>query len=223
MFRAAHRSSSGALNSIFSPWFIYPCGDWPLTRMSGKSLIVKQDGCVRFIRFPFGVLISVYIYGLFGVYKLDIHRSVHRRLLSRNTNKKELCNRIYYSKVYWRLNMFRAGTPLIIRSSKLYLQPLVYIPMWWPAVVKAEWEIFPRGCKYSLELLMMMSGVPLETCWDFNKLWNNKFYYKLHLVGIATESYYDARIHEYQIYKKHLERAFCCALYSDYHTTGRLI
>jgi hypothetical protein len=25
----------------------------------------------------------------------------------------------------------------------------------------------------------MMSGVPLETCWDFNKLWNNnKFYYK---------------------------------------------
>jgi hypothetical protein len=29
----------------------------------------------------------------------------------------------------------------------------------------------------------MMSGVPLETCWAFNKLWNNKFYYKLHLVG----------------------------------------
>ena len=34
----------------------------------------------------------------------------------------------------------------------------------------------------------MMSGVPLETCWAFNKLWNNKFYYKLHLVGISTES-----------------------------------
>ena len=44
----------------------------------------------------------------------------------------------------------------------------------------------------------MMCGVPLETCWAFNKLWNNKFYYKLHLVGISTESYYDARIHEYQ-------------------------
>jgi hypothetical protein len=25
----------------------------------------------------------------------------------------------------------------------------------------------------------MMSGVPLETCWAFNKLWNNKFYYKV--------------------------------------------
>ena len=24
----------------------------------------------------------------------------------------------------------------------------------------------------------MMSGVPLETCSAFNKLWNNKFYYK---------------------------------------------
>ena len=24
----------------------------------------------------------------------------------------------------------------------------------------------------------MMSGVPLATCWAFNKLWNNKFYYK---------------------------------------------
>jgi hypothetical protein len=33
-----------------------------------------------------------------------------------------------------------------------------------------------RGCKYSLELLMM-SGVPLERCRVF-ELWNNKFYYK---------------------------------------------
>ena len=44
----------------------------------------------------------------------------------------------------------------------------------------------------------MMNGVPLETCWAFNKLWNNKFYYKLHLIGISTDSYYDAWIHEYQ-------------------------
>jgi len=78
-FERAHRSSSGALNSIFSPWFIYPCGDWPLPRLSGKWLIVKPDGCVRFVLFPFGVLISVYIYGLFGFYKFDIHGSVHRR------------------------------------------------------------------------------------------------------------------------------------------------
>ena len=35
MFRAAYRSSSGALNSICSLWFIYTCGDQPLSRLSG--------------------------------------------------------------------------------------------------------------------------------------------------------------------------------------------
>jgi hypothetical protein len=35
-----------------------------------------------------------------------------------------------------------------------------------------------RGCKYSNQLLMM-SGMALETCWAFNKLWNNKLYYKV--------------------------------------------
>jgi hypothetical protein len=25
----------------------------------------------------------------------------------------------------------------------------------------------------------MMSGIPLETCWAFNKRWNNKLYYKV--------------------------------------------
>jgi hypothetical protein len=39
----------------------------------------------------------------------DTHGSVHRTLLGRNTNKMQLCNRIYYSKVFWRLNMFRAA------------------------------------------------------------------------------------------------------------------
>ena len=28
----------------------------------------------------------------------------------------------------------------------------------------------------------MMSDMPLETCWDFNKRWNNKFNYGVHLV-----------------------------------------
>jgi len=35
MFRPAHRSSSGALNCICSLWFIYPCGDRPLSRLRG--------------------------------------------------------------------------------------------------------------------------------------------------------------------------------------------
>jgi len=55
-----------------------------------------------------------------------------------------------------------------------------------------------RGCKYSLELLMM-SGVPLKTCWAFKKLWNNKFYYKVASCWYFYWVIYDARIHEYQI------------------------
>ena len=45
----------------------------------------------------------------------------------------------------------------------------------------------------------MMSGVPLETYWAFNKLWNNKFYYKAASCWYFYSVIYDARIHEYQI------------------------
>jgi hypothetical protein len=34
MYGAAHRSSSGAINCVCSLWFIYPCGDRPLSRLS---------------------------------------------------------------------------------------------------------------------------------------------------------------------------------------------
>ena len=51
-------------------------------------------------------------------------------VLSRNTNKMQLCIRIYYSKVFLKAQHVLSGTPLIIRSSKLYLQPLVYMPIW---------------------------------------------------------------------------------------------
>ena len=93
------------------------------------------------------------------------------------TNKMQPCNRIYYSKVYWRLNMFRAAH----HSSSG--APNCKCSLWFifshPALTTAGHHmcIYTRGCKYSLELLMM-SGVPLETCWAFSKLWNNKFYYK---------------------------------------------
>ena len=42
--------------------------------------------------------------------------------LSRNTNKMQLCNRIYYSKVYSRLNMFREPhRSFIVIITKLHL------------------------------------------------------------------------------------------------------
>jgi hypothetical protein len=51
-------------------------------------------------------------------------------LLRKNTNKMQLCNRIYYFKVFLKAQHISSGTPLFIRSSKLYLQPLVYMPIW---------------------------------------------------------------------------------------------
>ena len=39
MFRAAHGSSLGSLNCICSFWFIYPCGDRPLSRLSGNGVV----------------------------------------------------------------------------------------------------------------------------------------------------------------------------------------
>ena len=42
MFRAAYRSSSGAPNCICSLWFIYPCGDRPLSRLGGNSVPTQR-------------------------------------------------------------------------------------------------------------------------------------------------------------------------------------
>ena len=108
------------------------------------------------------------------------------------TNKMRPCNRIYYSKIYWRLNMFRAayrsssGAPNYI-CSLWFIYPFGDQPLsrlggkcTHPAstTVGHHMGIQTRGCKYILELLMM-SGIALETCWAFNKFCNNKFYYKV--------------------------------------------
>ena len=74
--------------------------------------------------------------------------------LSRNNQP---CNRIYYSTVYWRLNL---QFPLRLDYGR---SPHAYVN---------------QRLKILLELLMM-SGMPLETCWAFNERWFNKFYYKV--------------------------------------------
>ena len=43
----------------------------PLVYMRISASLVKPDGCVSFVQFSFGVLISVYFCGLFGVYKFN--------------------------------------------------------------------------------------------------------------------------------------------------------
>ena len=66
------------------------------------------------------------------------------------TNKMQPCNRIYYSNVYWMLNMFRAA----YRSSSGAL-----------------------NCICSLWFIYTCGDLPVTTC--VYKRWNNKFYYKV--------------------------------------------
>ena len=52
IFRAAHRSSSGTLNCICSVWFIYTCGDRPLSSLSGKWISISHSALTMEIHFP---------------------------------------------------------------------------------------------------------------------------------------------------------------------------
>jgi hypothetical protein len=108
-------------------------------------------------------------------------RMCNNIIIRRNTNKMQLCNRIYYSRVYWRLNMFRGAH----RSSS---EDLNYICSLWFIYPCGDWPLSrlsldngrsPHG--YINQRLQTEFKVPddeRETCWAFNKLWNNKFYYK---------------------------------------------
>ena len=105
------------------------------------------------------------------------------------TNKMQPCNRIYYSKIYWRLNMFRAA----YRSSSGA-----------PNCICNLWFIYPCGDRplsrlgrkfppslhnvrsphgYINQRLQIQFGAPdderyaaRKTFWAFNKFWYNKFY-----------------------------------------------
>ena len=66
--------------------------DWMLRRIFGPRREKQEEAGENCILGSFG---SCCRSG-----KFDTHGSVHRRLLSRNVNKMQLCNRIYYSKVF---------------------------------------------------------------------------------------------------------------------------
>ena len=94
------------------------------------------------------------------------------------TNKMPPCNRIYYSTVHWRRNMFRAA----YRSSS---GALTICSLWFTyacgdrpySSLSGKYGRSPHAYvnqRLQIELLMM-SGMPLETCWAFNERWNNKF------------------------------------------------
>jgi len=125
--------------------------------------------------------------------KFDTHGSVHRRLLSRNTNKMQLCNRIYYSEAFWRLNMFRAAH----RSSSGALNCICshwFICPYddWPLPrLSGKWIHFPLSLgngrspygHLNQRLQIQFTAPDVKRCvarsmLSLQKHWNNKFYYK---------------------------------------------
>jgi hypothetical protein len=96
------------------------------------------------------------------------------------------CNRIYHSSVHWRLNMSRAahrsssGALTVFAASGLHTHVVTGRSQF---PLRLDYGRSPRAyvnqrLQIQLELLMM-SGVPLETCWAFNERWNDKFYYRV--------------------------------------------
>jgi len=89
-----------------------------------------------------------------------------------------------------------------------------YIRLWLLAAVVAEFPLSHDGSRQpktyvkpeaaiTVFWFLMMSGVSLETCWAIDKQWNNKFYYTVASCWLFLyDLYYDARIHEHQVYKR---------------------
>jgi hypothetical protein len=117
----------------------------------------------------------------------------------------QLCVRIYYSKVFWRFNMFRAahrtssGAPNCI-CSLWFICPYGDRPFFSPLSLGNGRS--PYG-HINLRLQIQFGAPDDERCAARNmlslqKLWNNKFNYKSASYCYFYWVIYDARIHEYQ-------------------------
>jgi hypothetical protein len=83
-------------------------------------------------------------------------------IYKKKSNNMQQCIKILLFHRLLKSQHVSSGTPLIIRSSKLYLQLLVYIRMWFP--LRLDYGRSPHAyvnqrLQIQLELLMM-SGVP---------------------------------------------------------------
>jgi hypothetical protein len=100
------------------------------------------------------------------------------------TNKMQPCNSIYYSTVHWRLNMFWAayrsssGVLTVFAASGLHMHVVTGRSQVWLDYGRLPHAYVNQRLQIQLQLLML-SGMPLETCWAFNERWNNKYYYKV--------------------------------------------
>jgi len=95
------------------------------------------------------------------------------------------CNRIYRSTVHRRLNMFCAA----YRSSSGALTVFAASGLHTHVVTgRSPHAYVNQRLQIRLEHLMM-SGMPLETCWAFDERWNDKFYYKAASCSLFLLSY----------------------------------
>jgi hypothetical protein len=83
IFRAAHRSSSGALNCICSLWFIYPSGDRPLPRLSEKWIFfIYFTSPFQLYRFALFILFFIYRFYVFQLQQIVLRQLSLSALLS---------------------------------------------------------------------------------------------------------------------------------------------
>jgi hypothetical protein len=131
-------------------------GKWlfgdPLQRRPGLSTGLVCVGCVVE---KVALRQSFRLSALFRQWSVLMYLSTTNLAIfvTRNTNKMQLCNWIYYSKVYWRLNMFRAAH----RSSSGALNCICGLWFIWPVVAKAEWKLeIPTRCSFVIEFIIPM-------------------------------------------------------------------
>ena len=114
MFREAHRSSSGALNCVCSLWFIYPCGDRPLSRLSGKWIHVEPS-------INFGIINSIKKLHLVGI-STEYGVGAVNVILIIQCQSQVTMARYLPSAVYeeWIPGKTRSRAPCLIRSHTAY-------------------------------------------------------------------------------------------------------
>ena len=131
------------------------------------------------------------VFKILWLFKKSFHQQeIHNlsrlySLVSRNTNKMQFYSRIYYSKVYWRLNMFRAAH----RSSSWALNCICSIWLICPYGDRSLPRLSGHCSAHSALATTGQLQIQFRTPDDercaaskhvepLKKLWNNKFYYK---------------------------------------------
>jgi len=138
------------LNSFEIPVTIYKSTFWNI-----PEILKLQELCSNFTPETCNLITNIL---LFPRKKYRCTESVEI------TKKMQHCNRIYYSKNLLKAQHVSSGTSLVINSSELYLQPLVYIHMWWLAVFQAGWETSLDNGRsphvYINQMLQIQFGAP---------------------------------------------------------------